>query len=541
VSTDDQVRGYSLDHQRAVITAWCQREGIPLVGIEVADDGHGESGKDLDRPALRRVVDRIAGGDIGWVVVAKVDRLSRSLEDTCVLVEDWEQRQVILVAPEDGLDGRRGGSRTFLYLRSWMAEEERRRIVGRVGPGLLARAKAGLPLGRIPVGYQVVADEASGSDRSRRGRRLVPDPATGPAVTALFKRAAQSEWGARRLAAWAAANFPGHRFTYGQVSALLRNPVYLGTLTARVGDEDVLRLNNHEPLVSDDVFHAVQAKRRAAATEHAARERHLHATSWLGGIARCGHCGRSVSLWTDRAGVGHYQCQSRTRGAGCGAPRWIQDEMDTHVLDRLYAKLTQDLAEVSALVHDAIDQIPAFLDDQHAQATALLARSDGVERGLLENLERGTLSAVAFSTRLTEVRSHREAAQALMAQTDGYRFLGDLWKLRRHEPQRMHPEVARLLADEMRTRFPSSSSQAIRLWIPLPLVVAGMAVPDRRRLLRAAAATVTLMDDQPIPRVVMREGVATYGSLSQSLGRFMAQGHGIPVPTKPSDQRIPIP
>jgi hypothetical protein len=113
----------------------------------------------------------------------------------------------------------------------------------------------------------------------------------------------------------------------------------------------------------------VQVQRQITAHDHAARERHLQSTGFLGGIARCGYCGRSISRWRAQDGTGHYQCQSRTLGPGCGAPRWPQDETDTHVLDRLYGILTADLAAVSALVRQAIDRIPQVLDAQHAQAT----------------------------------------------------------------------------------------------------------------------------------------------------------------------------
>lgn len=529
VSTDDQVRGYSLDHQRGVITTWCQRQGIPLVGIEVAEDSQGESGKDLDRPALQRVLARVVAGGIGWVVVAKVDRLSRSLEDTCVLVESWDDAGVVLVAPEDGLDGQRGGSRTFLYLRSWMAEEERRRIVGRVGPGLLARARAGLPLGRIPFGYRMVQEGVAGSG-SRRSQRLAPDPVTGPLVTMLFERAAQSDWGARRLAAWATQHFPGRRFSYGQVAGLLRNPIYLGTLAVRVGTEQVLRLKNHEPLVGEELFHAVQAKRRVLAEEHAARERHVRASSWLGGMALCGRCGSLVSLWTDDAGTGHYQCQTRSLGVGCGAPRWPQDETDTHVLDGLYAKLTDDLGAVARLVDQAIDKIPAFLDVRRAQAALLLERTERDERDLLSSLEQGILPANAFASRATEIRRERETAQVLLAETDGYTFLADLWRRRGRESTRMHPAVARLLTDSTHERFPASREQTVRVWIPLPLIVAEMSLPERRRLLRAAMTSVTLAVDGSLPHVVLANGPAAYARLGRALGGFLAQGQGIRVP-----------
>jgi len=70
VSTEDQAQNYSLPHQQEVCRAWAQRHGIPVAEVFIEA---GASGKDFERPQFRALEDRIAAGDIGWVVVSKIE------------------------------------------------------------------------------------------------------------------------------------------------------------------------------------------------------------------------------------------------------------------------------------------------------------------------------------------------------------------------------------------------------------------------------------------------------------------------------------
>ena len=79
VSTEEQgMSGAGLQAQRAAIIAECERRGWTLV--EIAEDV-GRSGKDLKRPGIRAALDMLAAGDASALVVAKLDRLSRSMLD----------------------------------------------------------------------------------------------------------------------------------------------------------------------------------------------------------------------------------------------------------------------------------------------------------------------------------------------------------------------------------------------------------------------------------------------------------------------------
>ena len=57
------------------------------------DDG-GFSGGTMERPALKRLIADIEGGEIDVVVVYKVDRLTRALSDFAKLVEVFDRRGV---------------------------------------------------------------------------------------------------------------------------------------------------------------------------------------------------------------------------------------------------------------------------------------------------------------------------------------------------------------------------------------------------------------------------------------------------------------
>ena len=61
------------------------------------DDG-GFSGGNIERPALRRLLEDIGAGKIDVIVVYKVDRLTRSLADFAKLVELFDKHTVSFVS-----------------------------------------------------------------------------------------------------------------------------------------------------------------------------------------------------------------------------------------------------------------------------------------------------------------------------------------------------------------------------------------------------------------------------------------------------------
>src|SRR5262249_56997016 len=85
VSTDKQAdRGVSLDAQQEKIRAMAVVHGAELLDILV--DG-GESAKNLSRPGMQRLLAFVESRAVDAVIVAKLDRFTRSLKDLCTLLE----------------------------------------------------------------------------------------------------------------------------------------------------------------------------------------------------------------------------------------------------------------------------------------------------------------------------------------------------------------------------------------------------------------------------------------------------------------------
>src|SRR5437867_3353721 len=102
VSTDRQAEhGVSLEAQEAKIRAMATIHNAELT--EVIVDG-GESAKSLNRPGLQRLLALINAGHVQAVIIAKMDRLTRSVKDLCNLLELLEKRKVALISVAESLD-----------------------------------------------------------------------------------------------------------------------------------------------------------------------------------------------------------------------------------------------------------------------------------------------------------------------------------------------------------------------------------------------------------------------------------------------------
>jgi DNA invertase Pin-like site-specific DNA recombinase len=89
VSTDDQgANGAGLEAQRQAVRSECERRGWELLRFE--EDVL--SGKTLRRPGLEAALAACRSGEAAGIVVAKLDRLSRSIVDFARLLEEARKK-----------------------------------------------------------------------------------------------------------------------------------------------------------------------------------------------------------------------------------------------------------------------------------------------------------------------------------------------------------------------------------------------------------------------------------------------------------------
>src|SRR5688500_6792778 len=96
VSTSEQSDSRAgLEDQRAAILRECKRRGWQLV--EMIEDA-GYSAKDLKRPGVRAAIEALERKRADALVVAKLDRLSRSMLDFTALMAQAQRQGWALVA-----------------------------------------------------------------------------------------------------------------------------------------------------------------------------------------------------------------------------------------------------------------------------------------------------------------------------------------------------------------------------------------------------------------------------------------------------------
>jgi DNA invertase Pin-like site-specific DNA recombinase len=163
VSTGEQVEGISLAAQRTKIRQYAKLHGLRLLAIV---EDRGRSGKDLDRPGIRRVFEMIESGRVDAIIVAKLDRATRAgvgaLDD---LLRRLAKREVRLVSIAESLDTGSASGLFFVRLLALVAQWERETIAERTRDALAELRRQGRRFTRRPpIGFRL------------KGSRFVRDP-----------------------------------------------------------------------------------------------------------------------------------------------------------------------------------------------------------------------------------------------------------------------------------------------------------------------------------------------------------------------------
>jgi DNA invertase Pin-like site-specific DNA recombinase len=166
VSTQEQAtEGVSLDAQRDRIWDYCRLHAIKLIDIR-ADEGL--SGSSLDRPGLQAALEMIRRGRGNTLIVAKLDRLSRSLKDVCTLVEElFGDERYHLLSLCGMVNTHSAAGRMVLMNLANFSQYERELISERTRAAFHYMKTQGVRLGPAQYGYEL------SPDTDDKGRRLL--------------------------------------------------------------------------------------------------------------------------------------------------------------------------------------------------------------------------------------------------------------------------------------------------------------------------------------------------------------------------------
>ena len=314
----------SLESQREVCSAYItsqQHKGwmeLPSVYEDAA-----QSGGNMDRPAMQRMLRDIEAGRINVIVIYKIDRLTRSIADFVRLMELLERFNVSFVSVTQSFDTSDSMGRMILNILLTFAQFEREMIADRIKDKFAAMRRRGKWTGGThPLGYDVVDG------------RLLINESEAKQVRHVFRRFLElGSYSAVREEAKAAGMLTkcwtnkngrmsgGTPVSNGMIYHMLGNCLYAGKVSYE-GEEFE---GEHDAIIDDDTWQAAKLLRARRAMYRPCTE---PSPNILLGLFTDSHGRRMViaderkcarryryymseqSRWATRDGLKRYRCKA---------------------------------------------------------------------------------------------------------------------------------------------------------------------------------------------------------------------------------------
>lgn len=317
-------------HQESRRLQYRMQERLVELGcrqVEVIDEDLGKTASGaVERTGFARVVAQVSLGKVGVVAARDVSRLARNSRDWYQLVEICSMVDTLLVDHESVYDPRRSNDRLLLGLKGNLSTYELDLMRHRMVDARRAKAARGeMYGGLLPVGF--CKNAHGGLDKN-------PDRRVQEIIELVFAKCL--ELGAvRRVVRWmqdqeleVPVRLPGcrgaeHTWRPPQLSNIYRivdNPMYCGAyvwgrtqVVTQLGEDgrprrvlrrrpkgqyEVLLYDHHEGYVSREDFDRLQTMLANNSKSFRGNKPTVAGPgkALLGGILRCGRCGRSMTV-----------------------------------------------------------------------------------------------------------------------------------------------------------------------------------------------------------------------------------------------------
>lgn len=363
-TTGGDPEGLSIPAQREA----CKRRAIELGALVVAEFvERGRSGRSLERPELKRMLDYVQSRPVDFVIVHKIDRLARNRADDAALTNQILATGAHLVSTTEAISSTPSG-RLLHGIMASIAEFYSHNLATEVMKGMRQKAIQGGTPGRAPLGYLNQRLYV----RDTEIRTVIVDPDRGPHIAWAFEAYATGEWSINQIVAELnergvttkpGPNTPARPLTLRSVHHLLRNPYYAGIVTFNEAEHP----GSHEPLVDPVTWATVQDM--LATRRNGERSRtHDH---YLKGTIYCIECERRLIVQHTRTAAGrtyeYFVCHRRGK-ADCNQRKALPIAQVEQWVADCYRSIT-----LSAEQRERIEGIAlARLRRQHALNTERL-------------------------------------------------------------------------------------------------------------------------------------------------------------------------
>lgn len=320
LSQEDERQGESasIEHQRTILRKYAEEHGFEIYD-EYIDDGI--SGTTFDRPQVKRLLDDAKTGIINTIIVKDLSRFGRNYIEVGQYIDYvFPAFGIRFIAIQDNVDteNRDSGTMEMMPIMNVFNEWHAANTSKKIRAVKKANALAGIYNGaKLAYGYMKANDE--------KHTPLI-DEEVAPIVVRIFEMYA-SGWSAKKIAAmltlegipspkkyaYAKLGFRGRQGEHDiwcptTICLMLDNMLYIGHLpqlrTSSVSYKNhkkykkdqsdwVITYNNHEPIISQELWDKVQARRKSVAR---GRKTKIGFTHPLSGFLICADCGCKMKM-----------------------------------------------------------------------------------------------------------------------------------------------------------------------------------------------------------------------------------------------------
>ena len=332
VSTDDQNNGYSPTDQRERLLKYCDDREIDIVSIHHDD----ESAKTFNRPEWIKIMSFIKKhrNAVDVILFVKWDRFSRNVTQSYIAIDELKRYNVEPKAIEQPLDLEIPESKIILaiYLSTPEADNLRRGLT--VSQNLRRAQLGGRWLGTLMKGYKRILRD---SERAPKDKPLII-PEGGreqEIVVKAFELFATGLYSPNELCR--IINREGLKISENAFAEMLQNKGYIGQVYVKAYKDEPAQwvAGQHEPIISKELFYAVQDIIEERARKVPAKYITAREELPLRGYLICPKCGKTLTGSASRGRKGnrffYYHCSK-----GC-KERKNAEEVNNEFLKVLHA------------------------------------------------------------------------------------------------------------------------------------------------------------------------------------------------------------
>lgn len=278
----------------------------------------GYSGKNLNRPAIQKLMKDAKTNKIDCVIVFKLDRLSRSQKDTLYLIEEiFNKHNVGFTSIQEKFDTTTPFGKAMIGILSVFAQLERETILERTKIGTRKRAEEGKWRGGGKIPFPYMYDSKQGI--------LVPDKEKVEIYNKMISMYISGK------------SFGKIGEIVGMDESVVERRILSRTNLGLIKFKDEEFQGQHEPVITKELYDKVIETNKLRAK--ARTERHY----LLSGKIYCGHCYAKYRYqkWGKRIICYCYSQQKSKskyiKDPNCKNKRWDSFEIEDAVIENLFS------------------------------------------------------------------------------------------------------------------------------------------------------------------------------------------------------------